>query len=171
MAQLYQRSALAVNVSVTLLNDEHSDFFISEQNNSIGKHKLFRLIERCPSMNEPCMCRECCLYDVSFAPGTRNPSGARPSSRHRRPGKPSEAFLSPLKPSDGAQQSMHAPAIAIQHSHERFLTKTEWLTSHHNFSFSHHRDPRNTHHGLLLWRSRKGCYTLARASFSGSPCI
>lgn len=42
------------------------------------------------------------------------------------------------------------PKIDIRRASDRFLTKTGWLDSRHSFSFSHHYDPNNTHHGLLL---------------------
>ena len=31
-----------------------------------------------------------------------------------------------------------------------FHTRTEWLDSHHSFSFGGHYDPKNTGHGLLI---------------------
>lgn len=40
--------------------------------------------------------------------------------------------------------------IDIRRSDERFATTTDWLDSKHSFSFGPHRDPANTHHGLLL---------------------
>lgn len=40
--------------------------------------------------------------------------------------------------------------IDIRRSDERFHTKIGWLDSRHSFSFGHHYDPDNTHHGLLL---------------------
>lgn len=40
--------------------------------------------------------------------------------------------------------------IDIRRSDERFHTRIEWLDSRHSFSFGHHYDPSNTHHGLLL---------------------
>ena len=40
--------------------------------------------------------------------------------------------------------------IDIRRADERFETKLDWLDSKHSFSFGPHRDPRNTHHGLLL---------------------
>lgn len=42
------------------------------------------------------------------------------------------------------------PILDIRRSHERFHTRTDWLDSHHSFSFGGHYDPSNTHHGLLL---------------------
>ncbi len=38
----------------------------------------------------------------------------------------------------------------IRRSQERYETELSWLDSKHSFSFSHHYDPQNTHHGLLL---------------------
>ena len=32
----------------------------------------------------------------------------------------------------------------------RFHTRIAWLDSWHSFSFGHHHDPTNTHHGLLV---------------------
>lgn len=40
--------------------------------------------------------------------------------------------------------------ITIQRSADRFHTQAGWLDSHHSFSFGHHRDPNNVHHGQLL---------------------
>ena len=45
---------------------------------------------------------------------------------------------------------MLAPTIDVRRASERFATRTGWLDSRHCFSFSHHYDPENTHHGLLL---------------------
>ena len=42
------------------------------------------------------------------------------------------------------------PAIDVRRAHERFATKLGWLDSKHSFSFGHHWDESNTHHGLLL---------------------
>lgn len=42
------------------------------------------------------------------------------------------------------------PIVDIRRSNERFHTRIDWLDSRHSFSFSHHYDPGNTHHGLLL---------------------
>jgi quercetin 2,3-dioxygenase len=41
-------------------------------------------------------------------------------------------------------------AIDIRRAADRFTTKIGWLDSKHSFSFGHHHDPANTHHGLLL---------------------
>jgi quercetin 2,3-dioxygenase len=40
--------------------------------------------------------------------------------------------------------------IDVRRADERFSTKIDWLDSHHSFSFGHHWDAENTHHGLLL---------------------
>ncbi|WP_416904786.1 pirin family protein [Micromonospora echinospora] len=42
------------------------------------------------------------------------------------------------------------PRVDIRRAEERFVTEAGWLDSKHSFSFGHHRDPANTHHGLLL---------------------
>ncbi|EIV92033.1 pirin-like bicupin family protein [Frankia sp. QA3] len=42
------------------------------------------------------------------------------------------------------------PKIDIRRAAERPTTKIDWLDSKHSFSFGHHYDPANTHHGLLL---------------------
>ncbi len=42
------------------------------------------------------------------------------------------------------------PPIDIVHGRDRFHTDIGWLDSYHSFSFGHHYDPGNTHHGLLL---------------------
>ncbi len=41
-------------------------------------------------------------------------------------------------------------SVKIRRRGERFHTQAGWLDSRHSFSFSHHYDPTNTHHGLLL---------------------
>ncbi|WP_214323188.1 pirin family protein [Nonomuraea sediminis] len=43
-----------------------------------------------------------------------------------------------------------APTIDIRRRDERFTTRLPWLDSSHSFSFGHHHDPANTHHGVLL---------------------
>src|SRR4051795_5991658 len=43
-----------------------------------------------------------------------------------------------------------SPAIDVRRADTRPHTKIGWLDSHHSFSFGHHYDPDNTHHGLLL---------------------
>jgi quercetin 2,3-dioxygenase len=40
--------------------------------------------------------------------------------------------------------------VDVRRADERFSTEVGWLDSHHSFSFGHHSDPKNTHHGLLL---------------------
>lgn len=42
------------------------------------------------------------------------------------------------------------PKTDIRRAGDRFTTRTSWLDSKHSFSFGHHYDPGNTHHGLLL---------------------
>jgi redox-sensitive bicupin YhaK (pirin superfamily) len=41
-------------------------------------------------------------------------------------------------------------AIQVVKADTRPHTRIDWLDSHHSFSFGHHYDPANTHHGLLL---------------------
>jgi len=41
-------------------------------------------------------------------------------------------------------------AVDLRRAEERFHSHFDWLDSWHSFSFSHHYDARNTHHGLLL---------------------
>ena len=45
---------------------------------------------------------------------------------------------------------MSTTTVDIRRADERFHTSIDWLESWHSFSFSHHYDPANTHHGLLL---------------------
>jgi hypothetical protein len=45
---------------------------------------------------------------------------------------------------------MASGTMDIRRDHERAHTRTDWLDSRHSFSFAHHYDPTNTHHGLLL---------------------
>jgi redox-sensitive bicupin YhaK (pirin superfamily) len=40
--------------------------------------------------------------------------------------------------------------VDVRRADSRFKTEAGWLDSRHCFSFGHHYDPRNTHHGLLL---------------------
>src|SRR5947209_15966933 len=40
--------------------------------------------------------------------------------------------------------------IDVRKGDSRFRTALPWLDSRHSFSFGRHRDPANTHHGLLL---------------------
>ncbi|MCU0269637.1 MAG: pirin family protein [Acidimicrobiales bacterium] len=42
------------------------------------------------------------------------------------------------------------PTVLVQRADERPHTRIGWLDSRHAFSFGHHWDPANTHHGLLL---------------------
>lgn len=42
------------------------------------------------------------------------------------------------------------PTIDVRRADERFKTNAGWLDSKHSFSFGHHYDEKNTHHGLLL---------------------
>lgn len=42
------------------------------------------------------------------------------------------------------------PNVEVRRAEVRFTTRFSWLDSKHSFSFSHHHDPDNTHHGLLL---------------------
>ena len=41
-------------------------------------------------------------------------------------------------------------ALDIRRADDRFKTNVGWLDGKHSFSFGHHHDPENTHHGLLL---------------------
>jgi quercetin 2,3-dioxygenase len=43
-----------------------------------------------------------------------------------------------------------SPVVDIRRAEDRAATKISWLDSKHSFSFGHHYDPDNTHHGLLL---------------------
>ncbi|WP_055482630.1 pirin family protein [Sphaerimonospora mesophila] len=42
------------------------------------------------------------------------------------------------------------PRVDVRRAGERFVTEIDWLDSKHSFSFGHHYDAANTHHGLLL---------------------
>ncbi len=42
------------------------------------------------------------------------------------------------------------PGIDIRRAEQRFTSNFGWLDSKHSFSFGHHHDRANTHHGLLL---------------------
>ena len=42
------------------------------------------------------------------------------------------------------------PTTDVRRAGERYATKIDWLDSKHSFSFGHHHDPANSHHGLLL---------------------
>jgi quercetin 2,3-dioxygenase len=41
-------------------------------------------------------------------------------------------------------------SVQVRRAAERATTELGWLDSAHSFSFGHHYDPRNTHHGVLL---------------------
>ena len=43
-----------------------------------------------------------------------------------------------------------ANPVDVRRADSRFATRIGWLDSKHSFSFGHHHDPANTHHGLLL---------------------
>ncbi len=43
-----------------------------------------------------------------------------------------------------------SPAVEIRRKGDRFHTQMGWVSSRHSFSFSHHYDLLNMHHGLLL---------------------
>jgi hypothetical protein len=43
-----------------------------------------------------------------------------------------------------------APRVDVRRAAERFSTRIGWLDSKHSFSFGHHFDNDNQHHGLLL---------------------
>ena len=42
------------------------------------------------------------------------------------------------------------PNVDVRRAADRFTSDFGWLDSKHSFSFGHHYDPANTHHGLLL---------------------
>jgi redox-sensitive bicupin YhaK (pirin superfamily) len=42
------------------------------------------------------------------------------------------------------------PSVDVRRAQERFKTNFGWLDSKHSFSFGHHYDHGNTHHGLLM---------------------
>jgi len=42
------------------------------------------------------------------------------------------------------------PSVDVRRAQDRFSTRLGWLDSKHSFAFGHHRDPANTHHGVLL---------------------
>lgn len=46
--------------------------------------------------------------------------------------------------------TLDTPTFQIRRKDDHFHTAAGWLDSRHAFSFSHHYDPGNTHHGLLL---------------------
>ncbi|MEI2732388.1 MAG: pirin family protein [Dermatophilaceae bacterium] len=43
-----------------------------------------------------------------------------------------------------------SPTLELRRASDRLVTTTGWLDSKHSFAFGYHRDPGNTHHGLLL---------------------
>ncbi len=43
-----------------------------------------------------------------------------------------------------------APIVDVRRAEERYKSQFGWLDSKHSFSFGHHFDRANTHHGLLL---------------------
>jgi quercetin 2,3-dioxygenase len=43
-----------------------------------------------------------------------------------------------------------SPLLEVRRKDQRYSTQIGWLNSKHSFSFGHHYDPSNTHHGLLL---------------------
>ena len=43
-----------------------------------------------------------------------------------------------------------SPTVDVRRAEDRFTSNFGWLDSKHSFSFGHHRDRTNTHHGLLL---------------------
>ena len=43
-----------------------------------------------------------------------------------------------------------APVVDVRRAASRPTTRIGWLDSRHSFSFGHHHDPANTHHGVLL---------------------
>ena len=42
------------------------------------------------------------------------------------------------------------PEIDVRRAEDRFVSDFGWLDSKHSFSFGHHHDHRNTHHGVLM---------------------
>jgi len=50
----------------------------------------------------------------------------------------------------GAEMTVLTPSIDVRRAGERMSTRIDWLESRHSFSFGGHRDPENTHFGLLL---------------------
>lgn len=46
--------------------------------------------------------------------------------------------------------AMSSPQVDVRPASQRFTTDFGWLDSKHSFSFGHHRDRSNIHHGLLL---------------------
>ncbi|WP_137723112.1 pirin family protein [Prescottella subtropica] len=46
--------------------------------------------------------------------------------------------------------TLTTPHIDVRRAGDRLTTRIPWLDSKHSFSFGHHYDPDNTHHGLLM---------------------
>ncbi|HEX3540766.1 MAG TPA: pirin family protein [Acidimicrobiales bacterium] len=46
--------------------------------------------------------------------------------------------------------SLITPEVDVRRAENRSATRLGWLDSKHSFSFGHHHDPANTHHGMLL---------------------
>lgn len=46
--------------------------------------------------------------------------------------------------------TFHEPRLDVRRADDRLKTKIAWLDSKHSFSFGHHYDPANTHHGVLM---------------------
>lgn len=42
------------------------------------------------------------------------------------------------------------PSVDVRRAEDRFVSQFGWLDSKHSFSFGHHYDHANTHHGLLM---------------------
>ncbi len=49
-----------------------------------------------------------------------------------------------------SQMAQVGPLVDVRRADARFKTDLGWLDSKHSFSFGHHYDADNTHHGLLL---------------------
>lgn len=46
--------------------------------------------------------------------------------------------------------ALQRPELDVRRAGDRFATRIGWLDSKHSFSFGHHFDPGNTHHGVLM---------------------
>lgn len=55
-----------------------------------------------------------------------------------------------MTPPEGRGGRPAPPLLDVRRSHERFRTSIDWLDSRSSFSFGHHYDPDNTHHGVLM---------------------
>lgn len=53
-------------------------------------------------------------------------------------------------PQEMASTDAMVPTVEVRRAGDRFHTELDWLDSWHSFSFGPHRDPHNTHHGLLV---------------------